>query len=299
MKQLQVYHVDAFTNQRFGGNAAGVVPDATGLSEIEMQNIARELNLSETAFLIPTTSEGQFRVRYFTPKSEIDFCGHATLGAAWLMATEFGWKPESTELIFETNVGTVPIRGFIGDDGMIERVFMRQAPPRIRHVDVPIEKIAYAIGMDVSELDPKYPIRLGYTGNWHLFIPVRSRSSIDTAQPRLTELGQMNTEQKAATTHLFTFAAEGSPYDIYTRDFAPAVGIAEDPVTGAANGALAGYLVLEGMLDANAPHSLKIAQGDTVGRPGIVYVDTFPGDLTEIHVGGTAVVTVSGQLFLD
>ncbi|WP_342663826.1 PhzF family phenazine biosynthesis isomerase [Alicyclobacillus contaminans] len=159
--------------------------------------------------------------------------------------------------------------------------------------------MARIFGMNVSDIASNYPIRLGYTGNWHLLVPVASRAAIDAAQPHLTELAEMNAKQQSATTHLFTFSEEGDPYDIYTRDFGPAVGIPEDPVTGAANGALAGYLVLEGILNSEQRHSLRIAQGDSMGRPGMVFVDTIPGDSPEIRVGGTAVITGTGQLQLD
>ncbi|WP_029422779.1 PhzF family phenazine biosynthesis protein [Alicyclobacillus macrosporangiidus] len=299
MREVLVYHVDAFTNRRFGGNPAGVVPDATGLTDDDMQNIARELNLSETAFLTPDQRRGDYRIRYFTPKSEIDFCGHATIGASWVLATEFGWKTRTSGIAFHTNVGVVPVEWAFNQEGDVDNVFMRQVAPRVRNTEVSPEEVARIVGINVSDIGSNYPIRLGYTGNWHLLVPVASRAAIDAAQPHLTELAEMNTKQQAVTTHLFTFAEEGEPYDIYTRDFGPAVGIPEDPVTGAANGALAGYLVLEGILNSEQRHSLRIAQGDSMGRPGMVFVDIVPGDSPEIRVGGAAVITVTGQLQLD
>lgn len=108
--------MDAFTDQAFGGNPAGVVPEAAILEEEEMQLAAREFNLSETAFLSPSGSENaDFRVRYFTPSCEIDFCGHATLSAAWIMASELDWLRHSREIRFETNIGIVP--GYLPNRG--------------------------------------------------------------------------------------------------------------------------------------------------------------------------------------
>ncbi|SFU77087.1 PhzF family phenazine biosynthesis protein [Alicyclobacillus macrosporangiidus] len=299
MREVLVYHVDAFTDRRFGGNPAGVVPDATSLTHEDMQNIARELNLSETAFLVPDQPSGGHRIRYFTPTSEIDFCGHATIGTSWVLATEYGWKTSASGISFHTNVGVIPVEWVLNQEGDAETVFMRQVPPRVRSTEVSPDEIARIVGIHVSDIDANYPIRLAYTGNWHLLVPVRSRTAIDAAQPHLNELAEMNMKQQAATTHLFTFAEDGDPYDMYTRDFGPAVGIPEDPVTGAANGALAGYLVLEGILNAEQTHSLRMAQGHAMGRPGMVLVNIVPGDAPQIRVGGAAVITVTGRLRLD
>lgn len=298
MRKVKVYHVDAFTTVPFSGNPAGVVPDAAGLTNQEMESIARELNMSETAFLLRGDSDADFRVRYFTPTSEIDFCGHATVGASWLLATEFGWAKQKAQLVFKTNVGIVPVEWTTKENGDVETVFMRQISPRVQHIDLSAEEVARLLGVDVTSLDRNLPIRLGYTGNWHLLVPLASRKAIDEARPLLTELAEVNTRQNAVTTHLFTFDCDPDLYDLYTRDFGPAVGIPEDPITGAANGALAGYLVLEGILDRAQRHKLRIAQGDVMGRPGTVHVDILPGMEPEIRVGGSAVVTIQGELRL-
>jgi trans-2,3-dihydro-3-hydroxyanthranilate isomerase len=103
MKQIRVYHIDAFTKNPFEGNPAGVIPDASDLTETQMQKIANELNLPESAFLQPPTNpKADFRVRYFTPQEEINFCGHATVGSAWLLATEYGWGEKADHIVFET-----------------------------------------------------------------------------------------------------------------------------------------------------------------------------------------------------
>jgi len=296
MRKIEIYHVDAFTSKPFTGNAAGVVPDASGLTEDDMQKIAREMNLSETAFLLPTEhADADYKIRYFTPTSEIDFCGHATIGTVWLMATAYGWAEKANRLVLDTNIGLVPVEWKAGESPL-SAVVMTQIAPQVKDVEVSAAEVAQLVGIAVDDLDSRYPVRLGYTGNWHLLVPVTSRAAIDAARPDQEKLGELNRAQRAVTTHLFTFDSEGMEYDLYTRDFGPAVGLAEDPVTGSANGALAGYLILEGIMDAQETHQLTIAQGDVMGRPGRLYVSIVPGaDGPVIRVGGAAVPTIQGM----
>lgn len=297
MKKIRVFHVDAFTQELFGGNAAGVVPEGGGLSEQEMQNIAREMNLSETAFLMPaTTPDAHYKVRYFTPTSEIDFCGHATVASAWILGTVEGWTEKTNRLVLETNIGLVPVDWQL-EKGTLQSVVMTQAAPKVQAVDLPPSEVADILGLQPDDLDDRYPVRLGNTGNWHLLVPVKNRTAIDGAKPDLARLEALNRAQTAVTTHLFTFETGSPDFDLYTRDFGPAVGIPEDPVTGSANGALSGYLVLEGILASDQTHTLRIGQGHTVGRPGLLQVTISPGPV--IQVGGSAVISIRGELQLQ
>lgn len=298
MKTISVYHIDAFTNVSFGGNPAGVVPDAGMLIEEVMQQIANELKLSESAFLMPPSHpNADYKVRFFTPLEEIDFCGHATVGLSWLLAARFGWLDKADQVVLETNVGLVPVKWIKENDQLI-RVSMTQISPKTKAIDIDKDLLASLAGIKPSDLDDRYPIKLSNTGNWHLLIPVKSRQAIDSAVPKLTELGDMNRAEHISTTHLFTYDTDGE-FDIYTRDFGPGIGIPEDPVTGAANGALAGYLYLEGFLSKNETHQLKIGQGHTVNRPGILYVTINPDDHTPIiEVAGSATITIEGRLNL-
>jgi trans-2,3-dihydro-3-hydroxyanthranilate isomerase len=260
MKKIRVYHIDAFTNKPFEGNPAGVIPDANDLSVNQMQKIANELNLPESAFLLPSTNpNADFRVRYFTPKEEINFCGHATLGSAWLLAKEYGWAEKADQIVFETNVGLIPVQWEKSED-KINVVTMTQISPKVQEIKFDSSEIAHLLGITPDQLDDRFPIKLAYTGNWHLIVPVKTNVAIDSASPKLDQLALFNKEHSISTTHLFTFDAKPG-LNLYTRDFAPAIGIPEDPVTGSANGALAGYLVLEGILNKNETHQLTIGQG--------------------------------------
>ncbi|AFH61312.1 PhzF family phenazine biosynthesis protein [Paenibacillus caseinilyticus] len=298
MKQIRVYHVDAFTQNPFEGNPAGVVPDASDLTLTQMQKIANELNLPETAFLLPPTDpKADFRVRYFTPQEEINFCGHATVASVWLLANEYGWAQRADHITLETNIGLIPVHWDQGET-KVSKVTMTQISPQVK--EAPFHdrlEIANLIGVDVDQLDERFPIKLAYTGNWTLIVPVKTHQAIDLAQPKMDQLAMFNKKYSISNTHLFTFDAKQG-FDLYTRDFAPAIGIPEDPVTGAANGALTGYLVLENIISKEKTH-LTIGQGDALGRPGTLYVTikTTETDML-IQVGGFAHVTLEGNLRL-
>ncbi|MGG1664147.1 PhzF family phenazine biosynthesis protein [Brevibacillus sp. NRS-1366] len=296
MNAVSVYHVDAFTKDPFAGNPAGVIPDARNLTLPQMQQIANELNLPESAFLMPSVHpEADFRIRYFSPTVEIDFCGHATVGSSWLLATELGWLEKGRRIVFETNVGLIPVQ-LETEDGKLKRVQMTQITPSVKEIDLNPVEVARMVGIQTKDIDDRYPIKLASTGGLHLLVPVRTRAAIDQAIPLQSELGAMNREHRITTTHLFTWDAQEG-YDLYTRDFAPAIGIPEDPVTGAANGALAGYLALEKLLPVGEKHHLVVGQGHAISRPGTLYitVETSSKDPV-IHVAGEAHVTIAGQL---
>ncbi len=299
MKKIQVYHVDAFTDQIFGGNAAGVVPEAVGLNEHDMQKIARELNLSETAFLFPSNDRNyDYVVRYFTPSREIDFCGHATVGLSWVMAMEYGWMEKASQIRLKTNIGIVPVEWSM-QEKKLNSVVMTQVAPKTKQFKVDKEEICRVVGINPMDIDDKYPIKLAYTGNWHLLIPVKNSKAIDASVPIFEELKDLNLKLDVVTTHLFSFNSFDERYKIYTRDFTPAIGIAEDPVTGAANGALAGYLVLENILDPKIDHEFTIGQGHAAGRPRELTIKIIAGKTNPtIKVGGKAIISINGTINL-
>lgn len=296
MKEIRVYHVDAFTSQKFGGNTAGVVLDAEKLTDAEMQNIAKELNLPESVFLLPSTNEEvDYKVRFFTPTEEINFCGHATVGLTWLLATEMGLANEKDSIIFETNIGNIPVI-WHKENGTLKTVEMTQISPKTEDFEIRLDLLSSLIGVKEESIDLNLPIKLASTGNWHLLVPMKNKEDIDQAEPDLSSLAKHNKEHHISTTHLYTFNTNNE-YDLYTRDFAPGIGINEDPVTGAANGALAGFLFLEGIISKDETTKLKIAQGNAIGRPGTLYVTVIPdNDSAIIKVAGEATITIRGIL---
>ncbi|MCT6929112.1 MAG: PhzF family phenazine biosynthesis protein [Lysinibacillus fusiformis] len=297
-KKIEFFYVDAFTTETFGGNPAGVIPNAENLTDEDMQKIANELNLSETAFLLPTSNaDANYKIRYFTPTKEVDFCGHATLGTAWLMATKYNWIDKDDKIVFESNIGLIPVK-WLMENNQLTRVSMTQVRPQVKSIDISPAVVANLVGIHETEIDDRYPIKIANTGVPHLMVPVKTRQAIDQAEPNLNELKKMNNDFNISTTHLFTFDTNGQ-FDIYTRDFCPNIGIDEDPVTGAANGALGGYLYLENILAQQERHQLMIGQGHTINRPGILYVTITPdAETAVIEVAGAAVVSIEGIIFV-
>ncbi|MED4886397.1 PhzF family phenazine biosynthesis protein [Lysinibacillus fusiformis] len=297
-KKIEFFYVDAFTTETFGGNPAGVIPNAENLTDEDMQKIANELNLSETAFLLPpTNANANYKIRYFTPTKEVDFCGHATLGTAWLMANKYNWIDKDDKIVFESNIGLIPVK-WLMENNQLTRVSMTQVSPQVKSIDISPAVVADLVGIHETDIDDIYPIKIANTGVPHLMVPVKTRQAIDQAEPNLNELKKMNNDFNISTTHLFTFDTNGQ-FDIYTRDFCPNIGIDEDPVTGAANGALGGYLYLENILAQQERHQLMIGQGHTINRPGILYVTITPdAENAVIEVAGAAVVSIEGKIFV-
>ena len=284
MPDRPVYHVDAFTTQPFAGNPAGVVLDADGLDDREMLLIARELKHSETAFVLAPRKGGTYRIRFFTPTQEVALCGHATIATAWVLHRE---RKAAAALRQETNIGTLDLR--------IEKgtVWMKQAPPRVEPVELGPGEIAEILNIMPADIAVSIgPIQRAYTGNHHLIVPIWTRDAIDETIPDLARLARLNVDLRCETTHLWCAKDLATSDTIYARDFAPAVGVPEDPVTGTANGALGGYLALNLLLKKP---EFVVEQGTGIDRPGRVIVRASP---SAVEIGGEAVIVSRGTLAL-
>lgn len=278
--------MDAFTDTPFAGNPAGVVPEADGLTDAEMQKMAREMNCSETAFVL-ASDRAEMRFRYFTPAQEVDLCGHATIATLHVLGQEKGFQGGHR---VETRAGVLTME--VAPDGTS---WMEQAAPQWRPYTLTgLEDVAAILGLKPEDLDPRVPLALAYTGLWDLLVPVRNLAALHAARPDLSRLAAHNRALGVASTHLFTFetALEGST--LQARDFSPAVGIPEDPHTGTASGALGAYLVSLGVV---APGRMIFEQGWTVERPGLIHVEVSPG-AQGVRVGGRAVTVVTGAMRL-
>ncbi len=284
MRSIDVKQVDAFTSRPFEGNPAGVVTRAQGLSEEEMQSIAKELNCSETAFILPS-STADLRLRYFTPAQEVDLCGHATIAALHALREE---GRIAGPLRAETRVGILDLE--VGQD----MHWMRQDTPRMKACDDDPAEIAELLGLMRDDLDPEIPIGIAYTGLWDLLVPVRDLAALRRAQPDMRRLASHNRSRGIVSTHLCCRQTELSGSTLHARDFSPAAGVPEDPHTGTASGALGAYLVDRGVL---APGRHLFEQGWTVGRPGLIHVEVAPG-VSSVRVGGEAVTMIDGTLSL-
>ena len=282
-RRLPVAIVDAFTDEPLAGNAAGVVPDGDGLADGQMQRIARELNASETAFLL-TTGAADRRVRYFTPTTEVDLCGHATIGSHALLAEEGDIETGTHTL--ETNAGVIEVA--VEPDGT---VWMTQNQPEVRDAVVDPARVGEAIGIDPAHFVEELPIARASTGLPFLVVPVTYLSRLGDATPDSDAIAALTEELSVTGIYAFTFDTLTADATVHARMWAPGAGVPEDPVTGTASGAAGAYLRYAGAFDA-MPEEMRFEQGHFVDRPGEVRVRVGES----VRVGGRATVSLSGNL---
>ncbi|MGZ6507190.1 MAG: PhzF family phenazine biosynthesis protein [Tumebacillaceae bacterium] len=300
MTQVRIYQMDAFTHVPFGGNPAGVVPNADGLTTEQMQKIAREMNCSETAFVLSTETKGaDVRVRFFTPQEEVDLCGHATISAFVVLGLEERFKRSLPfTVVQETNVGLLPVMISHDATGRVQAL-MTQAAPLFKECDLTRSEAARLLGIEESDIDPNLPIGLAYTGLWDLLVPIKTLEAFERMQPEYASIGAYNKSLGVASTHCYSLETVEKTSHLHTRDFSPAVGIAEDPATGTANGALGAFLLHHGILIPEREQmSLMVEQGFEIGRPSYitVEVDGEPRSPRTVRVGGTAVPILQGTM---
>jgi PhzF family phenazine biosynthesis protein len=314
MRKIRIYQVDAFTTEKFRGNPAGVVPDADGLSDEDMRRIARELNNSETAFLLPpTSSDHDVWIRFFTPTTEVPSCGHATIAAHYIRALENDL--DTCTVIQKTGAGVLPV-DVVKEDGGYKIVITQRPVEFGEPFDTATSReIMSAIGVDAADLDERFPIQVVSTGHSKVLVALRSATVLDSLRPDLSRLIDISRRIECDGYYAFTVFAQGKGdrsagpvtpergAGILARGrmFAPAIGIPEDPVTGNANGPLGAYLVRHGLAEtSDGWFSFRASQGDAMGRPGVVEVTVAHegGMPYEVLVGGPAVTVFTAEIEL-
>jgi PhzF family phenazine biosynthesis protein len=282
---MRAYLVDAFTERRFEGNPAGVVLDAEGLSREDKQRIASELHASETAFVSPS-GVADYKVEFFTPTTEVDFCGHATVATFFALASTGRIAPDA-RLTQETRAGVLPIAVARRNDRLF--VMMTQRAPKFAAPRAQPAELAQALKIREADLDDLYPLQRANTGNWHLIAAVKSRECLDAIQYDAAALSWILRDNESVTAHLF---CAGGPRLYHARNFCPTVGVPEDPATGSAAGAFGAYLAHRGFLDEGT-EEFQILQGEAMGRPSRITVRIRSRDrqVKEVQVSGTAVIS--------
>ncbi|WP_458207112.1 PhzF family phenazine biosynthesis protein [Haladaptatus sp. NG-SE-30] len=286
MHTVRTLLVDAFTDEPLTGNAAGVVPEADDLTDDQMQAIARELSVSETAFL-QASEEADRRVRYFTPTTEVDLCGHATI-ASHVHLLEDGVVEPGTHSL-ETNVGVLDTD--VGDDGT---VWMTQDDPEIETVELDYDRVGDALGIDsaaLRDVGADLPLAVASTGLPFLVVPVNFLEHVGGAAPDMAAIETLCDEVDAVGVYIFSFDAIDADSTLHGRMFAPLAGVPEDPVTGTASGAVGAYLHDSEAFD-DSPDEMRFEQGHFMDRPGHVRVRVDD----HVHVGGQATTAFDGQL---
>ncbi|QMW66307.1 PhzF family phenazine biosynthesis protein [Mumia sp. ZJ1417] len=276
----EILRYTAFSDDPAGGNPAGVVLDATGMSADEMRATAADVGYSETAFLVPRDGDGRtYDVRYFAPASEVAFCGHATVATAVALADRIGPGP----LAFHTPAGEIAV-DTVARGGRLWAT-LTSVEPQVEPADADlVDDVLDALGWSRDDLDPRYPLSRANAGVWHLVLVTRTRERLARLSydlPRLAALmreADLTTLQLVWPDHFGTFQSR-NPF--------PVGGVFEDPATGAAAAAFGAYLAHHGLVASDAAFSIE--QGVDMGRPSLIHVNLSP-DTSRVRVSGKAVV---------
>lgn len=301
MTKLRYSLVDVFTNRAFGGNPLAVFTDARGLPPETMQAIAKEMNLSETTFVLPPQDpKHDYQVRIFTPAVELPMAGHPTVGTAFVLAREhmISLAGGETTIVFEEGVGPIEVTLSSKDD-TIQSIFMRQLLPTFGSRFDERERIAQMLSLDLDALDAPLPVETVSCGVPFLFVPIKSLKAMRAIRFR-KDVWENLRDFVAPEVFVFTREVESPGSTIHSRMFAPAMGIAEDPATGAASGPLGCYLVRHGLVPpAPAAHIIS-EQGIEMGRPSLIQIriEQEADNITGVHVGGQCHFMGEGYLEL-
>jgi trans-2,3-dihydro-3-hydroxyanthranilate isomerase len=303
VKEYRFIQVDVFTDQPFGGNPLAVFHQAEGLSAKEMQQLAREMNLSETTFVLPPQASGaDFKVRIFTPATELPFAGHPVVGTHWALAYlgRVSLHEPVTQVRFELGAGVLPADLHV-IAGRVEQVVMTQGRPTFHAVLEDVAELAAGLGLAPEAItETGLPVQAVSTGMPQMMVPVRSLADVQGLDPAQLNVAALNRACRAVGTEcalVFTFETERPEATVHVRMFAPLLGVPEDPATGSANGALAAYLVHHRAVPIAEPTTcILIEQGAEMGRPSKLNAEVDLGGkvITAVRVGGQVVPVAEG-----
>ncbi len=293
MRRLRFHWVDVFTDRAFGGNQLAVFTDGRGLPSETMQAIARELNISETTFVLPPDDpQNDFKVRIFTPATELPMAGHPTVGTAFVLRREGLAKADLLKL--EEGVGVIPVA--LGADGLIQ---MTQPLPKFGPTFNEAGAIAEMLSLDPGSItDTGLPLEVVSCGLPFLFVPLRDLRAIRAIRFRTEVWERVLRGLEAPPVFVFTREVETAGSTVHSRMFAPSMGILEDPATGSASGPLGCYLVRHAVLGRAARVAMVSEQGFEIGRPSFIQIAIeMEGErFTGVRVGGHCHFVADGHL---
>ncbi len=298
MRELQYHLVDVFTDQQFGGNPLAVFTDGQGVADGLMRTIAKELNLSETTFVLPPADPANdCRVRIFTPARELPMAGHPTVGTAFVLAREGRASVQDGEAVFrfEEGVGLIPVT-LAMRNGAPDMIWMKQPGPTFGQVFDDRATVARMLSLTEADLDARYPVQVLSNGVPFLYVPLASLDAARRARMRVDLADALLTPHGLTEVFVFTTEVENVGSTVHSRMFAPGLGITEDPATGGASGPLGCYLVQYGI--AAAGQAIISEQGIEMGRPSFLHIriERDSEVFTHVGVGGQCVYVGHGAL---
>jgi trans-2,3-dihydro-3-hydroxyanthranilate isomerase len=290
-QKLKFFITDVFGETRYSGNQLATFLSASSLSDREMQQIAREINFSETTYILSDTEkEGGYDVRIFTPAAELDFAGHPTLGTAYIIQKQIIKQPVD-RVVLNLKVGQVPVSFSPSESG--EVLWMRQVAPAFGK-ELDPESVARILNLRPGEIDDRLPIEEVSTGLPCVIIPLKSMEALRRVRVDRERYDELTRDSWARV--LLTFCPGGytDTQTLGVRVFPVALGIAEDPATGSGNGCLAAYLVRHRYFGANSL-DIRVGQGYEIGRPSDVYIRAVKNDeIFRVEVGGRVIPIAEG-----
>jgi trans-2,3-dihydro-3-hydroxyanthranilate isomerase len=296
--RYRYYICDVFTDIRFGGNQLAVLPEASGLSDRQMQQIAREFNFAESTFVFPPEAGHTRKVRIFTPATEVPFAGHPNVGTAFALATagEFGPIDGSITVIFEEKAGLVPV-SIHQREG---RIWCELSAPQRLSLGkiISAEMVAAAVSLNPDDIVTRtHQPQVASVGLPFLIAELEDRAALERARVNMNGIDAIAAEGVMPDIHLYTHSAD--ELDIRARMFAPLDGVPEDPATGSANCALAG--LLSHHKEADGSFRWRIAQGVEMGRPSILEAraEKKDGAVVATWIGGASVLVGEGSIEVD
>jgi trans-2,3-dihydro-3-hydroxyanthranilate isomerase len=293
--------VDVFTSKPFGGNQLAVFTEGAALSASEMQELAHEMNFSESTFVMPPDSSGARRVRIFTPSHEMPMAGHPTVGTTWVLASrgEIALKSASVDATLQLGIGPVTVT-VESAGGKPDFVWMAHREAEFGAKRDDRKQIAEALGITAEDIREDLPIQLVSTGFPFIFVPVQTLDGLAKCSPNPPALAALSRpgEQRVA---LYMFVVNGSgEFSARSRMFAPFDGVAEDPATGSAAAPFGAYAATYGLINPKPKTSFTIQQGVEMGRPSEIRVEVARKDngAFAIRIGGRCAIVGEGAMFL-
>ena len=284
------YILDVFAERKYAGNQLAVVRGGSALSSDAMQQIAREINFSETTFILADTPrDGGFDVRIFTPREEVPFAGHPTLGTAHVIRTQLlGGAAE--QVVLNLKVGQIPVT--FGQDGY---AWMQQIQPAFGQQHA-AATLAAVLGLGVDDIDARFPVQEVSTGLPFFIIPLKQLAALQRAKVQQERYFDLIRDTVAKGLLIFCPEAHAAPNDLSVRVFVDYYGVPEDPATGSANGCLAGYLVKHHYFGRDQI-DIRCEQGYEIGRPSLLLLRAAQHDAgIDIQVGGQSILVAQGEL---
>ena len=289
MGKLAFSIVDVFAEEKYAGNQLAVVRYGKDLADVEMQKIARETNYSETTFIMTdkTHDEG-YDVRIFTPKEEVPFAGHPTLGTAYVIRQEIIGKPVN-KVLLNLKVGQIPVTF-----GSEEILWMLQKEPTFGR-KFEADEISRILGIETEAIDDRFPIETVSTGLPFIIVPLRKLETVKKCSVAKDRYFDLIKDTEAKSIMVFNPETYNAENNLNVRVFVDYFGIPEDPATGSANGCLAAYLVKHRYFEVEQLN-VRVEQGYEVGRPSLLYLraDITNGTIN-VSVGGKVIPVVKGE----